>query len=160
MDLWITVSYLNYRRWRWHPTPVPLPRKSHGWRSLVGYSPRGPKESDMTERPHFHLKCLDEFVWAFWSSWHDVSLPLAQPPKHSLSNFGVIFFFYTDFLLSPFPTGIFKDLWLSGQTFKSESILTLESFLSHSPCPGDKIYLYLNNSKPQGTCWLFTISHV
>ena len=29
--------------WRrqWHPTPVLLPRKSHGWRSLVGCSPRG-----------------------------------------------------------------------------------------------------------------------
>ena len=27
-----------YRRRQWHPTPVLLPRKSHGWRSLVGYS--------------------------------------------------------------------------------------------------------------------------
>ena len=29
--------------WRrqWHPTPVLLPGKSHGWRSLVGCSPRG-----------------------------------------------------------------------------------------------------------------------
>ena len=31
------------------PTPVFLPRESHGQRSLVGYSPRGHKESDMTE---------------------------------------------------------------------------------------------------------------
>ena len=37
----------------WQPTPVLLPRKSHGWRSLVGYSPRGRKESDTTERLHF-----------------------------------------------------------------------------------------------------------
>ena len=37
------------RRRQWHPTPVPLPGKSHGWRSLVGYSPWGPEESDMTE---------------------------------------------------------------------------------------------------------------
>ena len=29
------------RRRRWHPTPVPLPGKSHGWRSLVGCSPWG-----------------------------------------------------------------------------------------------------------------------
>ena len=36
------------------PTPVPLPGKSHGWRSLVGYSPWGRKESDTTERLHFH----------------------------------------------------------------------------------------------------------
>ena len=35
--------------WRkWQPTPVLLPRKSHGRRSLVGYSSWGRKESDMT----------------------------------------------------------------------------------------------------------------
>ena len=31
-----------------------LPGKSHGHRSLVGYSPWGPKESDMTEHIHAH----------------------------------------------------------------------------------------------------------
>ena len=30
-------------------TPAFLPAKSHGWRSLVGYSPEGCKESDTTE---------------------------------------------------------------------------------------------------------------
>ena len=30
-------------------TPVLLPGKFHGWRSLVGYSPRGGKEPDMAE---------------------------------------------------------------------------------------------------------------
>ena len=34
------------RRRRWHPTPVLLPGKSHGWRSLVGCSPWGREESD------------------------------------------------------------------------------------------------------------------
>ena len=34
-------------------TPVLLPGKFHGWRSLVGYSPWGHKESDTTERLHF-----------------------------------------------------------------------------------------------------------
>ena len=33
-------------------SPVLLPGKSHGGRSLVGYSPWGCKESDMTERLH------------------------------------------------------------------------------------------------------------
>ena len=48
--------------WEWHPTPVLLPGKSHGWRSLVGCSPWGRKESDMTERLHFHfsLSCIGE----------------------------------------------------------------------------------------------------
>ena len=49
------------RRW-WHPTPVLLPGKSHGWRSLVGCSPWGHKESDTTERLHCHfsLSCFGE----------------------------------------------------------------------------------------------------
>ena len=41
-------------RRQWHPTPVLLPRKSHGRRSLVGCSPWGRYKSDMTERLHFH----------------------------------------------------------------------------------------------------------
>ena len=47
---------------QWHPTPVLLPGKSHGWRSLVGCSPWGRKESDTTERLHFHfsLSCIGE----------------------------------------------------------------------------------------------------
>ena len=31
----------EYRRRQWYPTPVLLPGKSHGWRSLVGCSPWG-----------------------------------------------------------------------------------------------------------------------
>ena len=38
-----------------HSTPVLLPGKSHGWRSLVGCSPWGRWESDMTEQLHFHF---------------------------------------------------------------------------------------------------------
>ena len=44
------------RRRHWQPTPVLLPGKSHGRRSLAGYSPRGRKESDATEPLHFTLK--------------------------------------------------------------------------------------------------------
>ena len=51
-------------RWRrqWHPTPVLLPGKSHGQRSLVGCSPWGREESDTTERLHFDfsLSCIGE----------------------------------------------------------------------------------------------------
>ena len=47
---------------QWHPTPVLLPGKSHGWRSLVGCSPWGREELDMTERLpfHFSLSCIGE----------------------------------------------------------------------------------------------------
>ena len=38
---------------KWQPTPVFLPVKSRGQRSLVGYSPCGHKESDTTEQFHF-----------------------------------------------------------------------------------------------------------
>ena len=46
-DPW--VGKIPWRR-KWQPTPVFLPGESHGQRSLVGYSPWGRKESDMTER--------------------------------------------------------------------------------------------------------------
>ena len=38
-------------RRKWLSTPIFLPGESHGQRSLVGYSPWGHKELDMTERP-------------------------------------------------------------------------------------------------------------
>ena len=47
--------YLILWRRQWHPTPVLLPGKSHGRRSLVGCSPWGRQESDTTERLHFHF---------------------------------------------------------------------------------------------------------
>ena len=51
-----------FRRRQWHPTPVLLPGKSHGRRSLVGCSPWGREELDTTERLHFHfsLSCIGE----------------------------------------------------------------------------------------------------
>ena len=50
------------RRRQWHPTPVLLPGKSHGQRSLVCCSPWGRSELDTTERLHFHfsLSCIGE----------------------------------------------------------------------------------------------------
>ena len=50
-----TSLSLKYWRRQWHPTPVLLPGKSHGWRSLVGCSPWRGEESDMTEPLHFHF---------------------------------------------------------------------------------------------------------
>ena len=48
------VGKIPWRR-KWQPTPVFLPGEPHGPRSLVGYSSRGHKESDTTERLHFHF---------------------------------------------------------------------------------------------------------
>jgi len=57
----VTVN-IGIRRRQWHPTPVLLPGKSHGWRSLVGCSPWGRWGSDTTERLHFDfsLSCIGE----------------------------------------------------------------------------------------------------
>ena len=61
-DPGIELMSLHCRRRQWHPTPVLLPGRSHGWRSLVGYSPCGREDSDTTERLHFHfsLSCIGE----------------------------------------------------------------------------------------------------
>ena len=48
--------------WRqeWQPTPVFLPRESHGQRSLAGYSPWDHKESDTTEQLTFSLSKVNQ----------------------------------------------------------------------------------------------------
>ena len=53
----------NFEHWRrqWHPTPVLLPGKSHGRRSLVGCSPWGRTESDTTE-----ATALSLFTFMHW----------------------------------------------------------------------------------------------
>ena len=53
---------LLFRRRQRQPTPVLLPGKSHGQRSLIGCRPWGREESDTTERLYFHfsLSCIGE----------------------------------------------------------------------------------------------------
>ena len=88
---WVTslslFTFMQCRR-KWQPTPVFLPGESHGWRSLVGYSPWGHKESDMTERLHFHFQgnrlhrrtIHKRSSWPRWSRWCD-HLPRARHPR-------------------------------------------------------------------------------
>ena len=75
-DPW--VGKIPWRR-KWQPTPVHLPGKFHGWRNLIGYSPWGHKESDTTERLHFHFhplqySCLENSMdrGAWWATVHGV----------------------------------------------------------------------------------------
>ena len=51
---------MRKKPWRrkWQPTPVFLPGKSHGEKSLVDYSPWGQKESDMTEETEHKEDCF------------------------------------------------------------------------------------------------------
>ena len=62
LAIYSTHGSVHVRRRQWHPTPVLLPGKSHGWRSLVGCSPWGLEESDATEQLPFHLSlsCIGE----------------------------------------------------------------------------------------------------
>ena len=61
-DLAAPVAAAGHMRRQWHPTPVLLPGKSHGRRSLVGCRLPGCYESDTTEQLHFHfsLLCIGE----------------------------------------------------------------------------------------------------
>ena len=70
LSLWLKLGSIIFTQclwylWRrqWHPTPVLLPGKSHGWRSLVGCSPWGREESDMTEGLHFHFSLFTFMHW-------------------------------------------------------------------------------------------------
>ena len=56
------IHFIYSSLYVWHPTPVLLPGKSHGRRSLVGCSPWGREESDTTEWLHFQfsLSCIGE----------------------------------------------------------------------------------------------------
>ena len=54
-------SWVGKIPWRriWQPTPVFLPGKFHGQRSLVGYSPWGHKDLEITEQQHTEVRKWD-----------------------------------------------------------------------------------------------------
>ena len=62
------VRKISWRR-KWHPTPVLLPGKSHGWWNLIGYSPWGHKESDMTERLRFTSLPASVYLFLSWCTF-------------------------------------------------------------------------------------------
>ena len=90
------VRKIPWRR-KWQPTPVLLPGRSHGQRSLVGYSPWGCKMSDMTERLNSNNNNSTERKMYFWASqkisvtcWYS-----ARSKDHKFKWWGCVF---TDFL--------------------------------------------------------------
>ena len=97
------VNWYIWRR-KWQPTPVFLPGESQGQRSLVGYSPRGHKESDTTEhltQQQYSGPSLMSDSWLAqntyfllnkWmiprsSSWARQSQPRAQTSWHTSALF-------------------------------------------------------------------------
>ena len=69
-------SWVRKAPWRrkWQPTPVFLPGESHGWRSLVGYSPRGRKWMKGVNRYKHHISMVTIVnIWKTHSTWfHNV----------------------------------------------------------------------------------------
>ena len=82
-----------WRRW-WHPTPVLLPGKSHGRRSLVGCNAWGREESDMTESigegngNPLQCSCLenprDRGAW--WAAVYGVAQSWTRLKRHRSSS--------------------------------------------------------------------------
>jgi len=83
------VGKIPWRR-KWQPIPVFLPGKSHGQRSLVGYSAWGRKESDTTEQLNHHhqvgKKLICELNFHFSILW-----PLNKACTASISALVSIF---------------------------------------------------------------------
>ena len=77
--------YFSQRR-KWQPTPVFLPRESHGHRRLMGYSPWGHKKLDATEQLT-HTKVyliLQDYlkILSWWRAWD----PHSTRTLHSLGE--------------------------------------------------------------------------
>ena len=85
VDGHLSCSHVLAWRRQCHPTPVLLPGKSHGRRSLVGSSPWGRYESYMTERLHFFL-----FTFVHWRrKWQPIPvfLPGESHGRRSLGGY-------------------------------------------------------------------------
>ena len=88
----INVDLGHIWRRKWQSTPALLPGKSYGRRSLIGYSPWGRKESDMTEQLHFtslgHIfesplrRQASLSITNSWSSLRLTSIESVMPSSH------------------------------------------------------------------------------
>ena len=77
------VWKILWRR-KWHPTPVFLNGKFHGQRSLVGYSPQGRKESDITE----HVRKMEQtLLLVFQQEWTSPKCWVLEDPTGLRNTF-------------------------------------------------------------------------
>ena len=135
------VGKIPWRR-KWQPTPVLLPGQPHGWRSLVGYSPRGCKESDTTEQLHFHFVCLNYN----FSEWQFIQARGQSPAMQAWVDVCVYFNLFRKaagflkgyrlrgFLLRPQEVRFteIEQIWSNNNLEASLKSLALQSILS--PC--------------------------
>ena len=76
------VRKITWRR-KWQPNPLFLPGKSHGQRSLAGYSPWDLKESEMTQQISPHANLAPRSLKVTVDLCLFCSLPKLQSPRHS-----------------------------------------------------------------------------
>ena len=130
---WATsLSLFTFMHWRrqWHPTPVLLPGKSHGRRSLVTCSPWDCEESDTTEWLHFpfSLSCIGEGNGtplqysclenprdggAWWAAIYAVSQSQTQLKWLSSSSSSSIIILYTNYGANFSSLPLFLNFFLS-----------------------------------------------
>ena len=73
---------------KWQPTPILLPGKFHGWKSLVGYRPWGHKESDMTKWLQFTKRKKQKKIILIYSVQFSSVAPVVSDSlrPHELQN--------------------------------------------------------------------------
>ena len=83
-EMWVrSLGWEDLLEKELQPTPVLLSVKSHGQRSLVGDSPVGGKESDMTEQlTQFQMLCAAWMGWGFGGEWIHVYVWLSPFAVH------------------------------------------------------------------------------
>ena len=87
-------KFLTALRRQWQPTPVLLPRKSHGQRSLAGYSLWGRKESETTEHPStLHPERSSQCFWGQMKTplQPDFDIMVSRKLQSPSSKLGVFF---------------------------------------------------------------------
>ena len=104
-ETWVqSLGWEDLWRRKWQFTPVFLPGKSHGWRSLLGYSPWGRKELDMIEGLHFAILWNSVFrrLYLSFSSLLFASLLFTAICRASTdSHFAFLHFFSIGMVLIP-----------------------------------------------------------
>ena len=68
-------SFFFFNNWKWQPTPVLLPGKSHEWRSLVGYSPWGRTRLSGFNSLISHCVYVPQLPYPFICRWTSRLLP-------------------------------------------------------------------------------------
>ena len=94
-DSW--VRKIPWRR-KWQSTPALLPGKFHGWRSLIGYSPWGRKESDTTEQLQQPMLLNTELFFTNFNVKHTQKSHSTMTFFFQLSYLFFIFFYFILFL--------------------------------------------------------------